>query len=237
MKIVALLTGRGNNTLRDKNILPVCGKPLLYYPAMAAKKSILIDDFFVSSNDEKILEYSKLLGYKAIVRPEELALPSSQHIDCIEHALTVMKKENVVPDILVVLLANNVTVKAEWIDECIEMLLKDETVSAAVPVYKESDHHPYRAKRINSDGNIETFVNIENKKVSTNRQDLEECYFLSHNFWVLNIKNSINKKDGQPPWSFMGKKVRPFIVDESIDVHMEHDLYLAEEWVKKNWDV
>ena len=32
---VALLTGRGNNTLKDKNILEVCGKPLLTYPAEA----------------------------------------------------------------------------------------------------------------------------------------------------------------------------------------------------------
>ena len=30
MKIAALLTGRGNNTLKDKNVLPVLGKPLLY---------------------------------------------------------------------------------------------------------------------------------------------------------------------------------------------------------------
>ena len=35
---VALLTGRGNNTLKDKNIREVCGKPLLAYPAEAARK-------------------------------------------------------------------------------------------------------------------------------------------------------------------------------------------------------
>lgn len=33
MKVVALLTGRGNNTLKDKNVLPVLGKPLLYLEA------------------------------------------------------------------------------------------------------------------------------------------------------------------------------------------------------------
>lgn len=49
MKIVALLTGRGNNTLKDKNVLPVLGKPLLYYPAMAAKACPEISDFYVSS--------------------------------------------------------------------------------------------------------------------------------------------------------------------------------------------
>jgi CMP-N,N'-diacetyllegionaminic acid synthase len=38
MQIAALLTGRGNNTLKDKNILPVFGKPLLYYPCQAARK-------------------------------------------------------------------------------------------------------------------------------------------------------------------------------------------------------
>ena len=55
MKIAALLTGRGNNTLKDKNVLPVLGKPLLYYPAIAAKTCNLITDFYVSSDDEKIL--------------------------------------------------------------------------------------------------------------------------------------------------------------------------------------
>ena len=37
--VVALLTGRGNNTLKDKNIIPVKGKPLLSYPCEQAIKS------------------------------------------------------------------------------------------------------------------------------------------------------------------------------------------------------
>lgn len=37
MKVTALLTGRGNNTLKDKNILDVLGHPVLYYPAHAAR--------------------------------------------------------------------------------------------------------------------------------------------------------------------------------------------------------
>ena len=46
MKITALLTGRGNNTLKDKNVLPLNGHPLLHYPANAAKKSKLITEFY-----------------------------------------------------------------------------------------------------------------------------------------------------------------------------------------------
>ena len=39
MKTTVLLTGRGNNTLNDKNVLDILGHPVLYYPAHAAKKS------------------------------------------------------------------------------------------------------------------------------------------------------------------------------------------------------
>ena len=35
MKTIALLTGRGNNTLPDKNVLDILGNPVLYYPAHA----------------------------------------------------------------------------------------------------------------------------------------------------------------------------------------------------------
>jgi CMP-N-acetylneuraminic acid synthetase len=38
VKVTALLTGRGNNTLKDKNILDVLGKPVLYYIANSARK-------------------------------------------------------------------------------------------------------------------------------------------------------------------------------------------------------
>ena len=106
MKVAALLTGRGNNTLKDKNVLPVLGRPLCQYPAMAAKKCELITDFYVSSDDEKILKAAEECGYKRIVRPAELALPTAQHVDAIVHALGVMKEDGCEPDILVVILGN-----------------------------------------------------------------------------------------------------------------------------------
>lgn len=39
MKVNVLLTGRGNNTLKDKNVLDVLGKPVMYYPANACAKA------------------------------------------------------------------------------------------------------------------------------------------------------------------------------------------------------
>lgn len=232
MKIAALLTGRGNNTMKDKNVRLVLGKPLLYYPAMAAKSCKLISDFYVSSDDEKILRAAEDCGYKRIERPAELALPTAQHVDAIVHALGVMKADGCEPDILVVLLANSGIVKTEWIEESINNLLKQPTLSASCPVLLEMDNHPYRSKRLREDGCLDTWFDFRGRNISTNRQDLPMNFVLCHNFWTLNLANSLySKEEGQQPWTFMGNNIKPIVVKESFDVHDEEDLKRTELWI------
>jgi CMP-N,N'-diacetyllegionaminic acid synthase len=234
MRIVALLNGRGNNTLKDKNVREVCGKPLLAYPAQAAKQSSRIEDFYVSSDDEKIRSVAHKYGYKKINRPAEFGRPDSNQDDVILHALREMKSDGVEPDILVVLLANSVSVKAEWIDRCIAEIESDLTLSAVVPVVSDLDHHPYRAKRRGKDGLLEPFFDFGDKEISGNRQEIGDCFFLCHNFWVLNVKNSILSGEGQAPWKFMGGRIKPFEIEWSVDVHMEEDLDRCHLWIEKN---
>jgi CMP-N,N'-diacetyllegionaminic acid synthase len=230
MKISALLTGRGNNTLKDKNVLEIIGKPILQYPALEAQKVEMIDSYWVSSDCDKILSAANQVGYKKILRPTEYAQPDSQHIDVIDHALSVMKQSGDDPDILIVLLANTVTVKAEWIQDCILKILENPEITACVPVVKDLDHHPFRAKKIGENGFLEPFFDFTGKHISTNRQDLEESYFLCHNFWVLNIKQ-INRTTGQAPWIFMGNKVFSYEVDEAFDIHTTEDILRSEKWL------
>lgn len=239
MKICALVTGRGNNTLKDKNILDVLGHPVLYYPCCAGKKSKYIDAFYCSSDDDSILSEAEKLGYTPIKRPDELAKPNSQHIDCIIHAINEMKnKYGYEPDILVVVLANNVTIKSSWIDSCIDKMIKDQSLSAVVPVYEDNDHHPLRAKEIGQDGKLHMYGGECNIEISTNRQDLPKCVFLAHNIWVLNVKEMMKSKgkNGQQPWTFLGNNIDYIEIDESLDIHKEIDLYIASEWVKENFE-
>ena len=234
MKVYALLTGRGNNTLKDKNILDVLGKPVLYYPANATLKAKMVNKYFCSSDDEKILKEAQKLNHIPIKRPIELAQPDSQHIDCILHALNIMEENYDLPDILVVTLANNVTIKSSWIDECVRMMEKDNEITAVVPVYQDNDHHPLRAKTVDENGKLQMYEKGITGKISTNRQDLPKCLFLAHNFWVLNVKLMLKSPfDGQLPWTFMGNNIAYYEIDKSIDIHEEIDLYIAKEWVKK----
>lgn len=235
MNTAALLTGKKNSTLKNKNILLINGKPLFYYPAIAARNSKLIQCFYTSSDSETILQTAYKLGYNQIRRPDRLCRPDSKHVDAIIHSLNHMKSaDNYEPDILIVLLANTVTVKTQWIDKGIQMILDNPTISAAVPVYKKQDHHPFRAKKINSSGFLETFFDFSGQQISTNRQELEGCYFLCHNFWVLNLSISLYSDAGQQPWSFMGDRIKPIVVKQCFDVHNMDDLEKCENWLEEN---
>jgi hypothetical protein len=87
-----------------------------------------------------------------------------------------------------------------------------------------NDHNPLRAKKIKK--NILVNFIHSKKKISSNRQQLPKSYFLCHNFWVIRTKEII-KNNGDQPWSFMGKKVAPYIIDKSIDIHTMDDFHLA----------
>jgi len=229
MKIAAILTGKKNSTLKNKNIIKILDKYIFTYPCIEAKKIKSISYFYSSSDSEKILKTTRKYGFKSIVRPKKLAAKNSKHIDVIKHAIKKMSIDKCFPEIIVILMANAPIIKAKWIKECINILKKNPNITAIVPVKKNNDNHPERAKKINN-----SFLNnfINKKNISSNRQDLENCYFLCHNFWVIKT-NEIFKNDGLPPWSFMGKKVKPYIIKNSVDIHNTIDIEIAKILIKK----
>lgn len=228
--ITAILTARGNNTLKDKNLIKIFGKPLMFYPCNEAKKVKSINNFFVSSEDKKILKQGNAYGYKTILRPKKFALPNSNHHDVLLHAIDFLNKKKLNPEILVILLGNAPIIKKKWIEDSIKILKKNKKISSVVPVVQDNDHHPLRSKKIKNNF-LKGFVKTK-KKVSTNRQDLENCYFLCHNFWVIKTQEILKNK-GEKPWSFLGSKSYPYIIDNHIDIHKIEDIQIARHILKK----
>lgn len=229
MKVIALLTARGNNTLKNKNLLKILNKPLIAYPCMESKKVKKINDFYVSSEDLKILKEAKKYKFKTIKRPKNLSKPNSLHQDVLKHSIRFLEKKKIYPELILVLLGNAPIIKSKWIKECINIMEKNQSISSIVPVIEFNDHHPLRAKKIKN-GFLKTFINGK-KKVPSNRQDLEKSYFLCHNFWLIRT-DEIKKNRGEPPWNFMGKKVMPYVIKKHIDVHDWEDMLVAEYLIK-----
>lgn len=235
MNTFCLLTARGNNTLVDKNILPVFGKPLITYGANQAKKVIDNNKLYISSDDINILDSVTDVGFKPIKRPIEISGPDAKHVDAIKHGLQYIRNvQSRKVDILVVMLGNSATVKSEWIEEGIQKIIDDPSITSIVPAYKEQDHHPFRAKKIDSSGELIPYFDFGDDFISTNRQELADNYFLSHNFWILNVESSIDANDGYKPWTFLGKKTMPIIVEGCFDVHTLEDIEKTKVWLKAN---
>lgn len=53
----------------------------------------------------------------------------------------------------------------------------DMSISAVVPIYKDNDHHPLRAKTVDANNRLQMYDQLINQEISTNRQDLTICYF------------------------------------------------------------
>jgi CMP-N-acetylneuraminic acid synthetase len=232
-KIVALMIGRGGSTLKDKNILPVLGKPLLHHTGLAAKASKLIGRYYISSDCEKILKAAEDIGYSKIKRPEYLSASTSQSVDVVNHALNVIEKDGPV-EILIVQHANVGTITTKIFDDCINLLLKDNSLSAVIPMHEKSEYHPYRCKTFSDDGCVYPFFDFSKTKVSGNRQDLPPALFFDHSIWVLSVVNGVKSNNGQPPWTCMGNKIKPFLTEGCFDVHEEKDLERTAKWIINN---
>ncbi len=122
MNVVAIIPARGGSTrLLRKNIRDVWGKPMIYWSIKAAQKSKYINDIYVTSDDDEILNISEGFGANTIKRPKDLSDNFTYKQFAITHALDSIKRKY---DIVVSLQANSPQIKHSDIDASIEKLIK-----------------------------------------------------------------------------------------------------------------
>tara|TARA_A100001015_G_scaffold321209_1_gene450782 strand:- start:2567 stop:2827 length:261 start_codon:yes stop_codon:yes gene_type:complete len=69
MNIAIIPARSGSKRIKNKNIKLFNKKPIIYYSIMAAKKSKLFSEIYVSTNSNKIKDISKKFGAKILNRP------------------------------------------------------------------------------------------------------------------------------------------------------------------------
>ena len=153
---IALLTGRGGSSLKDKNLKKVFGKPICSYPCIAAQKSGVFNYFFCSSDSERILDIAFSYNFKKIKRPKKISTSKSQHIDVIKNDLKKIHDFGIYPDTLTVLMANTATITPQILKKSIRALNSNKKLDSVVPVIIDRDHHPLRAKKIDKNGNLKS---------------------------------------------------------------------------------
>ncbi|NTU96827.1 MAG: acylneuraminate cytidylyltransferase family protein [Chlorobiaceae bacterium] len=122
MHTVAIIPARGGSKgLKNKNIHPVAGMPLLAWTVRQALESRQIDKVFVSTDDRGISEVAKNYGAEVIERPAEFSGDKSSSESALVHAVSVIESDYHLPlDTVVFLQATSPLRKPDDIDRALE---------------------------------------------------------------------------------------------------------------------
>lgn len=222
-RFLAIIPARGGSKrLPQKNILDLCGKPLISWSIEAALKSKYINKVVVSSDDDETLEISKSFGAEFIKRPYELANDTATTFDAIKHTIDNLEEYE-----YVVLLQPTSPLRNEkHIDEAIE-LLEEKQVDAIVSVC-EMDHSPLWSNTLPKDGNMNNFLRDE--VLNKRSQDLEKYYRLNGAIYICKTEKLLENKS-----FFLKDNIFAYIMDKksSIDIDEDIDFKLAEILIKE----
>ena len=219
---LAIIPARGGSKrLPRKNILDLCGKPLISWSIEAALKSKYISKVVVSSDDEEILNISSNFGADIIKRSYELANDTATTFDAIKHTINNLEKY----DYIVLLQPTSPLRNEKHIDEAIE-LLEEKQADAIVSVC-EMDHSPLWSNILPEDGNMRGFLREEilNKR----SQDLEKYYRLNGAVYICKTDKLLENKS-----FFLKDNIFAYIMDRksSIDIDEEIDFLFAERVIE-----
>lgn len=134
MKITAIIPARGGSKrLKDKNIYPIWGKPMLYWAVTACRQSRYEINVWVSTDSQEIADVAKSCWARVIMRDESTSNDSCFKQAAIRDAARKIDELDGKSDIYISLQPNSPEIKSYDIDNGINMLLskkKDEIISA-----------------------------------------------------------------------------------------------------------
>ncbi len=222
-KTLAIIPARGGSKqIKDKNIKPVAGKPLLAWTILEAQASRYIDRIVVSTDSSRIADVAR--KYKAEVpfmRPEDLAQDDTPGILPILHAIHWLESsQGYQPDYVITLQPTSPLRSSGDIDASIHLLeQKDaETVVSLVPV----DNHPYWMKKLDAEKRVEDFISSDARLAC--RQDLPPVYALNGAIYLARREILLKRETWYTEKTFA--YVMP--VERSLDVDTPWDIYLVD---------
>ena len=181
MNLLALIPARGGSKgIPRKNVLELCGKPLIAWTIEAAQKSNYIDRLIVSTEDEEIADISRSYGAEVpFIRPAELAMDDTPGIDPVLHALDLLPEF----DQILLLQPTSPLRTAEDIDGIVDFC-KQQNAPVAVSVC-ESSKHPNWMFTCSKDERLLTFTN---EPIKLNRQELPKIYSVNGSLYYARTK-------------------------------------------------
>lgn len=212
-KTIAIIPARGGSKrLANKNILSLGGIPLIAHSILYAQKNkAIVDDIYVSTDDEAIKKIALQYGAKVIERPESLSGDFEPTVSALRHVLETLDYE---VENVVLLQPTNPLREEKLLPEVFE-------------IFQSGNYDSLFTVTLNHNklGKIEAnkFIPI-NYELGQRSQDLESLYFENGLLYISKAK--LIMKD-----EIISETAYPFEVNSifaNVDIDTQDDLEYAE---------
>ena len=227
-KILAVIPARaGSKKIKNKNIIKIKKKPLIYYTIIEAIKSKFIDEICLSTDSVKIQNISKSFGLDSFfLRPKILSTDNALTKDVVLHALKQSEKFYKKKFDYIILLQPTCPLRKSYhIDDAIIKIIKNKQ-NSLISICDVEGYHPNRMKIIK--GNL-LYNYTKNKAEDMRpRQKLPKVYIRNGAIYISKV-NFFKKKR-----VLTDSKSVPYLMDntESINIDGPIDLELAKTLLK-----
>ena len=227
-KCLCIIPARsGSKRIKNKNIIKINNKPLIYYTIKFAKKLKFVDEIIFSSDSKNYINIAKKYGVKNLhLRPKFLSGDSARTIDVIKHEINKFEKNKKKNFDLVLLLQPTTPFRElSKFYKANNILKKQKSIDSVITVNNVKNYHPYRMKLIKKKI-LTNFV----KSKKENFQDIKKLikvYIRTGSMYFFKKKNL--KKN-----SIVGSKIYGITTSGkySINIDEHEDLILAKHFMR-----
>ena len=206
MRVLGVVIARGGSKgVPNKNIHPLCGKPLIQYTADAALAAKKLSRVILTTEDADIARVGQRCGLEVpFDRPADLAQDDTPSLPVIQHAVRFLQDSGDSFDAVLTLQPTNPLREPDDIDRSID-LLESTGADSVISFVDVGEKHPARMKYIDDDGRVIDPPFAERFE-GQRRQELKPLYLREGSIYLTRIEVLMNKD------SFKGDDCRAWMI-------------------------
>lgn len=227
-KCLCIIPARsGSKRIKNKNIIILNKKPLIYYTINFAKKLKFLDEIIFSSDSNYYLNLASKLGLKNLSkRPKTLSGEFAKTIDVIRYEIKKIEKKTKKKYNKILLLQPTTPFREVKKFNQAFNLLKNNKFDTVITINDVKNYHPSRMKIIDK-GFLKNFIPTKKTNFLPTKK-LKKIYLRTGSMYFFMKKNLVKYN------SIMGQRVKGLIVSgrNTINIDDKEDLKFAKLFFK-----
>jgi CMP-N,N'-diacetyllegionaminic acid synthase len=217
VRTIAVIAARGGSKgIPGKNLMELCGKPLLAWSILQARHAKGVSEVVVSSDSDQILDTARAFGAVGVKRPDDIAGDTATSESAWLHALDAREAATGAFDRVIALQATSPIRESADIDGAVAQY-ENEKLDSLLTVCEIEDFFNWK---LNADGQGES-INYDWRN-RRRRQEIEKRYLENGSFYIFTprqLRETQNRLGGRIGLYVMDRH-KMFQIDRREDVEL-----------------